>query len=96
VSLADAPHAFTCLCLCSTELPPATCAVEPQELSWLASALFNVGVDLHGSQQYVAAVPALQAALAAVALGLRALAEADSPAQVRRPLLLSPVSLCYP
>ena len=79
---------FHCPSLCSAELPPTSCAVEPQELAWLASALFNVGVDLHGSQQYAAAVPALHAALAAAAVGLRALAEADSPSQVRRRRLL--------
>lgn len=67
---------------CSAELPPAACAVEPQELSWLASALFNVGVELHTNQHYMAAVPMLQAALTAAAVGVRALAEGDEPEQV--------------
>lgn len=57
--------------------------VEAQELSWLASALFNVGVDLHGGQQYAAAASAMRAAVAAAAVGLRALAEAGNTDQVR-------------
>jgi hypothetical protein len=52
-------------------LPPATCAVQPEELPWLASALFNAGVDLHACQRYAAAVPAMQAAVAAAAVALR-------------------------
>ena len=62
-------------------LPPESCAVDPQELSWLASALFNVGVDLLSSQQSAAAVAAaMHAAVSAAAVGLRALAEEDAPA----------------
>ena len=37
------------------------------ELSWLAAALFNVGVDLHSSGHFAAAVTPLQAAMAAAA-----------------------------
>ena len=60
---------------CSTLLPPCNSAaadatVETEELSWLASSLYNLGVDLHGRQQYAAAVSAMAAALAAVATGL--------------------------
>lgn len=45
--------------------------MEAAELGWLASALFNVGVDLHASQRYAAAASAMQAAVAAAAVGLR-------------------------
>ncbi|KAL4433955.1 hypothetical protein ABPG75_000396 [Micractinium tetrahymenae] len=71
-------------CSACSELPPAACAVQPQELSWLASALFNVGVDLHAAQCYAAAVPALQAALAAAAVGLRAVANGAAQEETTR------------
>lgn len=60
---------------CSSELPPQGCAVEAQELAWLASALFNAGVDLHGEQRYAAAAAAMQAALAVAAVGISDAAE---------------------
>lgn len=53
--------------------------MEPQQLSWVASALFNVGLDLHAARCYAAAVPALQAA---AAVGLQALAKGPVPVEV--------------
>ncbi|PRW58029.1 Regulator of spindle pole body duplication [Chlorella sorokiniana] len=65
-------------CARSCELPPSSAPVEQQELSWLASALFNVGVDLHGRGQYAAAAAAMEASLAPAVASLRALAEGGS------------------
>ncbi len=63
---------------CSMELSACGTPVEPQELGWLASALFNVGVDLHGSEQYAAAAAAMQASLAPAVASLCAVAGAGS------------------
>ena len=59
---------------CSAAPPPGTTCVGISELIWLASALFNVGVELHGAGQYAAAVPAFQAAVTAAAACLQAAA----------------------
>lgn len=68
----------------SSELPPAGCAVEAAELAWLASALFNAGVDLSAAGQHAAAAAAMRAALAAAAVGLQGLlTSADASGQVR-------------
>ena len=68
---------------CSSELPSCNAPVEQHELGWLASALFNVGVDLHGSEQYAAAAAAMHASLAPAVASLHGLADAGSSNEVR-------------
>ena len=64
---------------CLSETAPPTdmgsCPVEPSELAWMASALFNVGVDLHAAGQFAAAVPPLRDAVAAAGVCLAQCAE---------------------
>lgn len=80
----DANHALPSMFLiCSSELPPAATPLEPQELGWLASALFNVGVDLHGCKQYAAAAEAMQAALVPAVASLQTAMDAGSSSEVR-------------
>ena len=59
-------------------LPPAGCLVQPQELAWLAAALFNVGVDLHDAGEYAVAVRPFHDALSAAACCLAQLAASSS------------------
>ncbi|GAB4818181.1 hypothetical protein N2152v2_005227 [Parachlorella kessleri] len=44
---------------------PSSGVLSKQELSWLISALYNLGVDLHGSGNFRAAVPPLLATVSA-------------------------------
>lgn len=48
----------------------------------MASALFNVGLDLHAAQRHAAAVPVLRAAAAAAAVGLQIHAKGSPPVEV--------------
>lgn len=57
--------------------------MELKELGWLASALFNVGVDLHGGKQYAAAAAAMQAALVPAVVSLQALDGTGCSSEVR-------------
>eukprot|EP00887_Chlorella_sp_A99_P003555 scaffold7.g3555.t1 len=72
---------------CCYGAPPrgdgSSCPVQPQELAWLASALFNVGVDLHAAGRYAAAVLPFRDALSAAACCL-ALTVGGSECEVRR------------
>lgn len=64
----SSPHVQRLLgwdCLAEATPPGSSsaCPVEPSELAWLASALFNVGVDLHAAGRFAAAVLPLRDAL---------------------------------
>jgi hypothetical protein len=62
----------------------ARSALSPQELSWLSSSVFNLGVDLHGSGRHAEAAAAFHRALAAALTAARppAGAAAADPARL--------------